>query len=65
MQDVFCNIKTFDIDDNEFFRLKNGLTVNTELKDETNIFIVYKAELLGVAEVYDGNIKLKTYLLED
>lgn len=65
VQDVFCNIKTFDIDDNEFFRLKNGLTVNTELKDETNIFIVYKAELLGVAEVYDGNIKLKTYLLED
>lgn len=65
IQSVFQNIKTISVNDSEFFKLKNGLTVNIELENDANVFILYKTELLGVATVENGSIKLKTYLLED
>lgn len=65
IEQTFQNIKRVLVDNLQFDKLKNGLIIKTNLSDENNVFIVYNNQLLGVAEIKNKQIKLKTYLLED
>lgn len=65
IEQTFKNIKQVQVDNLQFDKLKNGLIIKTNLSDENNVFIVYDNQLLGVAEIKNKQIKLKTYLLED
>lgn len=65
IEQTFKNIKQVQVDNLQFNKLKNGLIIKTNLSDENNVFIVYDNQLLGVAEIKNKQIKLKTYLLED
>ena len=65
IEQTFKNIKQVQVDNLQFDKLKNGLIIKTNLSDENNVFIVYNNQLLGVAEIKNKQIKLKTYLLED
>ncbi len=63
--DVFNFYKQISVNDFEFCKLKNGISISKNLDDEENVFIMYNSILLGVAEIKDKNIVLKTYLLND
>lgn len=65
IEQTFKSIKQVQVDNLQFDKLKNGLIIKTNLSDENNVFIVYDNQLLGVAEIKNKQIKLKTYLLED
>lgn len=65
IEQTFKNIKQVQVDNLQFDKLKNGLIIKTNLSDENNIFIMCDNQLLGVAEIKNKQIKLKTYLLED
>lgn len=65
IEQTFKNIRQVQVDNLQFDKLKNGLIIKTNLSDENNVFIVYDNQLLGVAEIKNKQIKLKTYLLED
>lgn len=65
IEQTFKNIKQVQVDNLQFDKLKNGLIIKTNLSDENNVFIMCDNKLLGVAEIKNKQIKLKTYLLED
>lgn len=65
IEQTFKNIKQVQVDNLQFDKLKNGLIIKTNLSDENNVFIMCDNQLLGVAEIKNKQIKLKTYLLED
>ena len=65
IEQTFKNIKQVQVDNLQFDKLKNGLIIKTNLNDENNVFIMCDNKLLGVAEIKNKQIKLKTYLLED
>ena len=65
IEQTFQNIKQVQVDNLQFDKLKNGLIIKTNLSDENNVFIMCDNKLLGVAEIKNKQIKLKTYLLED
>lgn len=65
IEQTFKNIKQVQVDNLQFDKLKNGLIIKTNLSDENNVFIMCDNKLLGVAEIKNNQIKLKTYLLED
>lgn len=65
IEQTFKSIKQVQVDNLQFDKLKNGLIIKTNLSDENNVFIVCDNKLLGVAEIKNKQIKLKTYLLED
>lgn len=65
IEQTFKSIKQVQVDNLQFDKLKNGLIIKTNLSDENNVFIMCDNKLLGVAEIKNKQIKLKTYLLED
>lgn len=65
IEQTFKSIKQVQVDNLQFDKLKNGLIIKTNLSDENNVFIMCDNQLLGVAEIKNKQIKLKTYLLED
>lgn len=65
IEQTFKSIKQVQVDNLQFNKLKNGLIIKTNLSDENNVFIMCDNKLLGVAEIKNKQIKLKTYLLED
>lgn len=65
IEQTFKSIKQVQVDNLQFNKLKNGLIIKTNLSDENNVFIMCDNQLLGVAEIKNKQIKLKTYLLED
>lgn len=66
IESVFNKFEVLIVSDFEFQKLKNGLTIKTSLSDTNNLFIKDEnGNLLGVAVVLNGLIKIKTYLLED
>ena len=61
IEKVFSNYKIIDVNETDFFKLKNGLTIDSGV-DDKNIFIRYKTSILGIADAINGKLKLKTYL---
>lgn len=64
IEKVFSNYKIIDVNETDFFKLKNGLTIDSSV-DDKNIFIRYKTSILGVADTINGKLKLKTYLYDE
>lgn len=64
IEKVFSNYKIIDVNETDFFKLKNGLTIDSGV-DDKNIFIRYKTSILGVADTINGKLKLKTYLYDE
>lgn len=66
IEDIFNNIESVNVSDVEFLKLKNGLSVPYKEKTSiNNVFVKHNNQLLGVASISDGKLKIKTYLLED
>ena len=64
IEKVFSNYKIIDVNETDFFKLKNGLTIDSGV-DDKNIFIRYKTSILGIADTINGKLKLKTYLYDE
>lgn len=64
IEKVFSNYKIIDVNETDFFKLKNGLTIDSSV-DDKNIFIRYKTSILGIADAINGKLKLKTYLYDE
>lgn len=64
IEKVFSNYKIIDVNETDFFKLKNGLTIDSGV-DDKNIFIRYKTSILGIADAINGKLKLKTYLYDE
>lgn len=64
IEDVFCNIDIVNVDDNAFFKLKNGISIKLELPNNL-YFINNNNNLLGIGEVNEHVLMLKTYLLNN
>lgn len=64
IEKVFLNYKIIDVNETDFFKLKNGLTIDSSV-DDKNIFIRYKTSILGIADAINGKLKLKTYLYDE
>lgn len=67
IEELFKTFTCVNVSDIDFYKLKNGLCVElSNNKIDNNVVFVKKdRELLGVANVINGKLKLKTYLLED
>lgn len=67
IEELFKTFTCVNVSDIDFYKLKNGLCVElSNNKIDNNVVFVKKGrELLGVANVINGKLKLKTYLLED
>lgn len=64
IEDVFPHLAKIELSDEEFDRLRNGLSIMDRWNIEGYVFAKLDGNLLGVAEKVDGEIKLKTYLME-
>ena len=67
IEELFKTFTCVNVSDIDFYKLKNGLCVelsNNKL-DNNVVFVKKDRDLLGVANVINGKLKLKTYLLED
>lgn len=64
IEKVFSNYKIIDVNETDFFKLKNGLTIDSSV-DDKNIFIRYKTSILGIADAINGKLKIKTYLYDE
>lgn len=64
IEKVFSNYKIIDVNETNFYKLKNGLTIDSSV-DDKNIFIRYKTSILGIADAINGKLKLKTYLYDE
>lgn len=67
IEELFKTFTCVNVSDIDFYKLKNGLCVElSNNKIDNNVVFVKKdRDLLGVANVINGKLKLKTYLLED
>ncbi len=67
IEDIFANIKCYNVSEENFLKLKNGLVVPFCVETETNeiVFVKHNNILLGVASIVENGLKLKTYLLND
>ena len=61
---VFTNFKREYLTDNQFFKIKNGLKIKTTLPNEPT-FLYNSGKLIGVANIDDSELSIKTYLLEE
>ena len=61
---IFSHISTINTNELEAQKLCNGLTIKTKYSDAF-YFVKCGKDLLGVATVKDGVLKLKTYLKEE
>lgn len=64
IEKVFSSYKIIDVNETDFFKLKNGLAIDSSV-DDKNIFIRYKTSILGIADAINGKLKLKTYLYDE
>jgi len=64
VEKVFKNFKRIELNDFEFTRLKNGLKLKTNLKNELS-FLFNNGKLVGVADLNNNELSIKTYLLEE
>lgn len=67
IEELFKTFTCVNVSDIDFYKLKNGLCVelsNNKI-DNNVVFVKNGRDLLGVANVINGKLKLKTYLLED
>lgn len=64
VENVLPNIKLINLDDNEFFKIKNGATVRTTLSDGEYL-AKYLGEVVALVEVSDGQKKCKINLIEE
>lgn len=64
IEKVFSNYKIIDVNETDFFKLKNGLTIDSSV-DDKSIFIRYKTSILGIADAINGKLKIKTYLYDE
>ena len=62
---VFPQFENLQVDMSDFTKIKNGLVIKTEHCDVENIFVFNDDVLLGVAQIKDNYLKLKTFLLDD
>ena len=60
---VFPKILVEEIKINDLEKLKNGVGVKTNLKNDIYL-LKYNSQIIGVGEVKDGTLKIKTYLME-
>lgn len=63
--DVFSFYKVLTITDNEFYKLRNGIAIKTMHNFTDDFFVINNNNLVGVGKIECGEIKLKTFLLED
>lgn len=63
--DTFKNINKLEVSVEQFVKLKQGVPIETNYNNQDSVFILNNNNLLGVAQIKDNLIKLKTYLLED
>ena len=64
VEKVLPNIKLINLDDDEFFKIKNGTTVRTTLSDGEYL-AKYLGEVVALVEVSDGQMKCKINLIEE
>ncbi|MBQ4557928.1 MAG: tRNA pseudouridine(55) synthase TruB [Clostridia bacterium] len=60
---VFPKIEVVEVSNNDFSKLKNGVGVKTDLKKDIYL-LKYNNEVIGVGEVNNGLLSIKTYLME-
>jgi len=60
---VFPKIEVVEVSNNDFSKLKNGVCVKTDLKKDIYL-LKYNNEVIGVGEVNNGLLSIKTYLME-
>lgn len=63
--DVFDSYKIINVSKEDFEKLKNGVAINSDYKFNESFFVAYNNQLLGVGDMFEGKIKLKTFLLDD
>ena len=65
IQDVFPQFNSISISDENCTRLKNGLKVFVDIKNETNIFVFNNKQLICVGDIVNNLLTIKTFLLKD
>ncbi len=65
IQDVFPQFNSISISDENCTRLKNGLKVFVDIKNETNVFVFNNKELICVGDIVNNLLTIKTFLLKD
>ena len=64
LETVFPNMPTIELNDNEYFKIRNGLTINNKYGISSEVFAKYNNQIVGVVSVVEDKIKLKTFLME-
>ena len=62
---VFRNYDIINISDDDFYKIRNGIAIYTNLENKDNVFVKYNSELIGVGTINNNQLSLKTFLLQD
>ena len=65
IDDVFSNYRKINIDSNQFFKIRNGISIEINESNQENIFVEYNGDLVGVGCIQNKLFTLKTFLLQD
>ncbi len=65
IEKMFTKFESREVEEDEFLRLKNGLSITMQSGKNGKIFIKNRGILLGVADVKEGQAKMVTNLMED
>ena len=57
-QNIFINNDFYD-------KIINGCAIQVDIQDAKNCVVYCKEQLIGIADIESGHLKIKTYLLEN